>query len=185
MLSVLLIYLLARKASGFVYLLITEKFLTLCGEMDYGINLLQQASQVNFSKKKKSKSCVVMNGEISECFASETGERQRKNLSPLSIALYVNDLENHLLGESCTHSKFDDKCLDLYLKILVLMYADDTVIMGDSEEGINNALNALDNYSYCHQWKLEFNCSKTKVHLCLEGKGFRQKDVKLFIDVKE
>ena len=107
------------------------------------------------------KSCVLVNQETSEFFVSQRGVRQGENLSPLLFALYVNDLEDNSLGENCAHLKSDDEWLDLYLKLLVLMYADDTVIMGDSEEGIKNALKALDNY--CHQWKLEVNCSKTKV----------------------
>ena len=103
---------------------------------------------------------VVVNQETSNYFVSYRGVRQGENLSPLLFALYVNDLEDHLLGENCAHLKFDE-WLDLYLKLLVFMYADDTVIMADSEVGIKNALKTLNNY--CHQWKLKVNCSKTKV----------------------
>ena len=115
------------------------------------------------------KSCVVVNQETSYYFVSYRGVRQGENLSPLLFALYVNDLEDHLLGKNCAHLKFDDEWLDLYLKLLVLMCTDDTVIMADSEVGIKNALKALDNY--CHQWKLKVNCSKTKVVVFGRGRA--------------
>ena len=41
------------------------------------------------------------------------------------------------------------------------MYADDTIILADSKEKLQLALNALK--SYCDTWKLEINCSKTKI----------------------
>ena len=41
------------------------------------------------------------------------------------------------------------------------MYADDTIILADSAENLQIALNALK--SYCDTWKLEINCTKTKI----------------------
>ncbi len=46
-------------------------------------------------------------------------------------------------------------------KVLVLMYADDTVILAEDETGINNALAAMG--TYCDTWKLDINCRKTKI----------------------
>ncbi len=48
------------------------------------------------------------------------------------------------------------------------MYADDTVILSDSEEDMKTALGALG--SYCKEWKLEVNCSKTKIVIFSKGK---------------
>ena len=107
------------------------------------------------------KSCVSYQQEKSDFFVSHKGVRQGENLSPLLFALYVNDLEEYLLNNNCACLKFDDDWLDVYLKVLVLMYADDTVILAESEQGIKNALKTLDNY--CREWKLEVNSSKTKV----------------------
>ena len=41
------------------------------------------------------------------------------------------------------------------------MYADDTIILADSKEKLQLALNTFK--SYCDTWKLEINCSKTKI----------------------
>ncbi len=47
------------------------------------------------------------------------------------------------------------------------MYADDTVILCDSEEGMQQALVAL--CTYCNEWKLKLNCDKTKRVLFSRG----------------
>ncbi len=41
------------------------------------------------------------------------------------------------------------------------MYADDTVILCDIAEGMNQALVAL--CTYCNEWRLKLNCNKTKI----------------------
>ncbi len=46
------------------------------------------------------------------------------------------------------------------------MYADDTVIF--CEENMKQALIALHNY--CNEWKLNVNCSKTKMAVFCRGK---------------
>ena len=47
------------------------------------------------------------------------------------------------------------------LKLFVLMYADDTILMSDSSHGLQKALNVLS--VYCQKWMLEVNVEKTKV----------------------
>ena len=49
----------------------------------------------------------------------------------------------------------------VYLKLLVLLYADDTIIMAESSQELQAALNGLNHY--CQLWKLKVNVSKTKV----------------------
>ena len=53
-----------------------------------------------------------------------------------------------------------------YLQILVLLYADDTVIVADSKEKLQKCLD--DFYDYCVYWKLNINASKTEVIVLLE-----------------
>lgn len=107
------------------------------------------------------KSCVFMNGEKSEFFISKRGVRQGENLSPLLFSLFVNDLEEFLSQQGCDHLNPDSSMFDKFFKLLVLMYADDTIIMSDSKEGLQKALNCLD--IYCEKWGLQINSSKTKV----------------------
>ena len=51
--------------------------------------------------------------------------------------------------------------LSVYLKLNLLLYADDTVVLDESRIELQSALNAM--YLYCKTWKLEVNASKTKI----------------------
>ena len=51
--------------------------------------------------------------------------------------------------------------LNVYLKLFVLLYADDTVVFATSEETFIQSLNLFSNY--CNHWKLDINFDKTKV----------------------
>lgn len=114
------------------------------------------------------KSCFSVNQEISDYFVSYTGVRQEETLSPLLFSLYVNDIENHLLESNCDFIKINEAWIDCMLKVLVLMYADDSVILADSETRLNNALRAME--IYCDKWKLDINYRKTKVTIFSIGK---------------
>ena len=91
------------------------------------------------------------------------------NLSPLLI--YLNDLEEFLSqsgdvnGISFSNDDVDENTR-IFLKLFILLYADDTVILADTAEDLQNALN---NYQlYCNTWKLSINSSKAKVSFLLE-----------------
>ena len=56
--------------------------------------------------------------------------------------------------------EFDDR-ITTYLKLLCILYADDTVIFADNEFSLQKALDNLENY--CKMWKLKVNCDKTKI----------------------
>ncbi len=113
-------------------------------------------------------SCVMLNQEVSETRECSKGERQGENLSPLLFAFYVDDIEERLSEFNCNCIKFSVDVLDSYVKLFVLMCADDTVILSDSKEETTRALAALE--VYCRVWKLEVNCSKTKIVVFSRGK---------------
>ena len=95
-----------------------------------------------------------MNSELCEPFETNTGVRQGCVLSPALFKLFVNDLP------SC----FNDSCEPVTLfteKINCLLFADDLVLISESEDGLQNALNLLDDY--CSKWHLFVNLTKTKV----------------------
>ena len=48
------------------------------------------------------------------------------------------------------------------------MYADDTVILSETSEGLQTALNFYS--EYCNVWKLKINVSKTKVVVFAKGR---------------
>ena len=109
------------------------------------------------------RSQVLQNGNLSRVFESEVGVRQGENLSPLLFALYVNDLEDFLerSGAQPLNLQCNIDEIEGMLKLLVLLYADDTVIFADSVRNLQTCIDALSNY--CGMWKLSVNAEKTKV----------------------
>lgn len=110
---------------------------------------------------KNIKSCVMLNGNVGEYFVSNIGVRQGENLSPLLFSIYLNDLENYLDSNGNTRISFDlDICNEL-LRVMVILYADDTVLISDSAQGLQRLLSTFS--EYCSTWKLTVNASKTKI----------------------
>lgn len=51
--------------------------------------------------------------------------------------------------------------LHIFMKVFLLLYADDTLLFSETLEGMQNLLTVFD--EYCKLWKLEVNTEKTKV----------------------
>jgi hypothetical protein len=100
-------------------------------------------------------------------FNCEIGVKQGENLSPYLFSLYLNDLD-HFCGENNLKGleSISAKCLEqlgFYIKIFTIFYADDTVIMSETEEGLQQAL--LNFEQYCDLWKLKVNTRKAKIFI--------------------
>ena len=98
-------------------------------------------------------------------FPCENGVRQGENMSPFLFAIFLNDLENFLESQNCigfqTISDEIDTILGIYLKLFALLYADDTALLSERPNELQNQLNSFQNYS--EVWKLKVNVEKTKV----------------------
>ncbi len=114
------------------------------------------------------KSCVMLKQQFSDTFMCKRGVRQGENLSPLLFAFYVNDIEKQLLHNNCDYISFNNEVVDAYLRLFILMYADDTVLLCDSEDGMRRTLLALE--EYCDNWKLKLNCDKTRIIVFSRGR---------------
>ena len=76
------------------------------------------------------KSCVRINNETSAFFPSECGVRQGETLSPLLFSMYLDDLESFIIsgGVDGINLEIRTNEIHVYLKLLILLYADDTII---------------------------------------------------------
>jgi len=55
----------------------------------------------------------------------------------------------------------------VHYKLFAILYADDTVILSESKDGLQKALDIFE--SYCEIWKLQVNVNKTKVMILRTG----------------
>ena len=90
---------------------------------------------------RKHRDCVCVNDCFSDYFMPTLGVRQGENLSPFLFAIYLNDLDiflrqNNVTGVTCSNSEFDDNILIL-VKVLMLLYADDTIVICESEADLH------------------------------------------------
>ena len=49
----------------------------------------------------------------------------------------------------------------VFLKLLVLLFADDTVLLSETNKGLQEALDSLKHY--CNKWKMVINSNKTTI----------------------
>jgi len=125
--------------------------------------------RVIYNMYDQAKSCVQYGHCFSGFFSCNIGVRQGENLSPLLFAVYLNDFECHLsyrykgldLLSSEVSRMLSDNDVEVFLRLYVLLYADDTVVLAENETDLQLALSAL--YDYCDMWHLELNTSKTKI----------------------
>ena len=132
---------------------------------------------VIFNLYKNAKSCVKVINNISPLFNCNMGVRQGENLSPLLFAIFLNDLESTLRKDNVQGLNFinqlirkhlSDDDVEMWLRLYVLLYADDTIILTESSNDLQCALNSLK--SYCSTWDLAVNTSKTKIVIFSKGK---------------
>ena len=115
------------------------------------------------------KSKVVTNEGSSEYFNCLAGVRQGENLSPFLFSIFLNDLEGFLNSHNINgierETMADD--INIYLKLFVLLYADDTVLFSENQMEFQITLNKFKDY--CDLWKLKLNVEKTKILIFSKG----------------
>ena len=125
----------------------------------------------------EAKSCVKSDDEYSEFFTSNVGVRQGENLSPILFAIFLNDMKDHLahdmtglitIANEAKAMNLSENDINVFLKLFVLLYADDTVIFSETAAGLQKGLSAMK--LYCDRWKLKLNVKKCKVIIFSRGK---------------
>jgi len=119
------------------------------------------------------KSCIMCNGEKSNYFSCSVGVRQGENLSPILCSFFLNDLHSYFNNSSDVdginfHVQSNDNDMLIFFKLFVLLYADDTVIVAESANDLQNCLNVYS--QYCETWKLTVNIDKSKIVIFSKGR---------------
>ena len=132
----------------------------------------------------QTKSLVKTAEGASAFFSSMIGVRQGANLSPLLFSVYLNDLHHYLSvnGVRGVECEMDpDDSIMIYIKILLLLFADDIVLFGNNKEDLQFALDKFN--TYCDKWRLTVNTSKTKVMKFSKGRPPR--NVKFYFKMRK
>ena len=87
-------------------------------------------------------------------FNSFIGVKQGCNLSPTLFNIFINDASN-LFDDSCDPVKLGNTNLNC------LLYADDLVLLSESQKGLQSCLTKLERYT--NRWKLNINKKKSRV----------------------
>ena len=74
-----------------------------------------------------------LNGKLSKQVSINVGTKQRCNLSPSSCNLFKNDIPHTLLNSNMDPIKMSGT------EVLLLMYADDIIILSQSANGLQHA----------------------------------------------
>ena len=92
--------------------------------------------------------------------------------NPFLFSLFLNDIDTFLENKNITGlqtiSDETENNLDIYLKLFILLYADDTTLLAETANDLQTQLDAF--YEYCNLWKLKVNADKTKVMVFGNGR---------------
>ena len=97
---------------------------------------------------------VKLSDGLTPIFDTLLAVRQGCNLSPLLFNLFVNEILQELKDNSCEPIKLQQKDINC------LMYADDLLIVSETEAGFNNSLQRLGKYT--KRWKLKISQKRLK-----------------------
>jgi exonuclease III len=98
--------------------------------------------------------CVQVNEHYTGWFPTLCGVRQGDNLSPTLFSLFLNSLAEELKAlEKGVKIDNEDVC--------ILLYADDIVLLSESEEKLQTLLNAVNDW--CNKWQLVVNAEKSQI----------------------
>ena len=109
----------------------------------------------------KTKCAVKMNNKSTEYFPFTKGVRQGCPLSPVLFNIYVNEIFNRVNETNESNIHLDGT------KINALMYADDLILLSETEQGLQDLINKVN--AFCTERKLAINAKKTKVMVFNRG----------------
>ena len=97
---------------------------------------------------------VMLNGLQTPWFNAEYGLRQGCNLSPLLFNIFINKLAEQI-------QRLNRGVVEGDNNVSILMYADDIVLIAETETNLQIMLNTL--YKWCSTWGLVINNNKSAV----------------------
>ena len=110
--------------------------------------------EVTVSEVQNTQYCVRVNGFITRWFDVISGVKQGCLLSPLLFNLYIEDLVTKIKALNCGVNLLDKQ-------LSVMLYADDIVLISETEKGLQSMLNTLNDW--CINNSMSVNLEKSKI----------------------
>eukprot|EP00745_Piridium_sociabile_P010012 TRINITY_DN16984_c0_g1_i1.p1 TRINITY_DN16984_c0_g1~~TRINITY_DN16984_c0_g1_i1.p1 ORF type:complete len:102 (-),score=2.31 TRINITY_DN16984_c0_g1_i1:37-342(-) len=85
------------------------------------------------------KARVRVGGDLSDAFMCPLGLKQGEVCSPVLFSLFINELATEIIQKG----KHGIQLIPDFLEILILMFADDIILLSDSITGLQNQLHVL------------------------------------------
>ena len=105
-------------------------------------NINGKMYNVIFNMHTSVKSCISYNHHTTEYFNCEIGVRQVENLFPFLFSMFT---DTNIIGLTSITEELENE-LGIYLKIFVMLYADDTFVLAESVEDFQVQLNSFREY---------------------------------------
>ena len=109
------------------------------------------------------KARVRVNGSVTEAFECSRGLKQGENCSPILFSLLINELAN----EVEQHGKHGITLSPYLIQILIMLFADDVLLISNTVVGLQQQLNILRNAA--HKLNLLVNRGKSKIIIFRNG----------------
>lgn len=116
---------------------------------------------------------IKSNNKYTETFDISCGVLQGEPLSPILFSLFISDIEEFFKSKGSVGVNIDG-----INSLLLLLYADDLVILSDSQADLQRKLNVLQQYS--DENNLTVNVTKTKIVIFSRGGYSRNRNVNFY-----
>lgn len=98
--------------------------------------------------------CINVNNMLTDWFKTDSGVKQGDTLSPTLFNIFINDLVTDV--KSLNLGIDIDGC-----KVSILLYADDIVLIAESESDLQKMLDCV--YNWSQKFKIRFNARKSNI----------------------
>ena len=126
----------------------------------------------------KDMSCIKIGDTITEPFSTNQGVKQGCILSPTLFNIFLSDCQNITEQGQCEPVQIQEG-----LKLGCLIWADDLILLSESEAGLKNMLAALKSYTIKNG--MTINIKKTKVMIFNKGGRHIRRDIRFGNDKLE
>ena len=127
----------------------------------YQIGIRDKMYRAISSLYKNPQSRVILNDHYTDYFHCPIGVKQGDCLSPTLFSIYINDLANLIKESNLGVEVSTGEYGDTIEFISILMYADDIVLLSETEVDLQELLFVVERW--CFKWRLEVNVSKTNI----------------------